>query len=224
MRLTESDKIGWLAAAATIILGFGPFLCLSLMTGTFWPRSHVSVPLSLSPSILVGDSLLIPLFNRYAVPIVWRSLTEGRFSSPVSARLWLLGFSSFAVSLAVNVILHILWTKDAYTGFIDPLPGHLSLGGKWHCAFASLEMAFVLFFVEICLMFRLDKTRICRDDVVQSWRIFICYASMSIADALVMILVVGRPASELAAPDLMALSPPILAVAVYFLFLRVIPA
>ena len=208
----------------TVALGFVPFLLLSLSTGTFWPRSHVSVPLSLSPSLLIGDSLMIPLFNRYAVPIVWQALKRTPLPAPISIWLWTLAFLCFAFSLAINTAMHIGWTKDAYTGFIDPTLGRLSFGGEWHCAFATVEMAFVLFFVSVCLIFRRSVNRINRNHVLQSWRIFICYSTMSIADALVMIFVVGRPTSEMSAPDFMALTPLILAIGVYFLFSRVIPA
>jgi hypothetical protein len=199
------ERVGWLGAAITLAVGFLPFLVLSLMTDTFWPRSHVSVPLSLSPSILIGDSLLIPLFNWYATPILFKAL-RSPLPSSTTWRIRVLALLSLLVSTSVNIALHISWTKDAYTGFIDPTLGKLSLGGEWHCLFASVELAFILCFVSVCALLHNDSKRIVPREVLNAWKILIAYTTLPIADAVVMVVIVGRRFSDFSLADFTVLS------------------
>jgi hypothetical protein len=210
-----------LAALATLAAGFVPFVAFALWTNTFSVHSKVTVPLVLSPSILIGDSILIPWFNSKAIPIIWNAI---RTSMPTQAKIQLAvwGIATILLSFTINIHLHVLWTKDAYTGFIDPELGHLSIGGEWHCVFASTQMAIVLWFLVFCFTFRRDEMRIRRAEVLSAWRIFTIYTSMSVADVLVMIFVVGRQPSAMSTPDYFALAPVILAAGVYVAFFRLI--
>lgn len=218
----EAKQIGKVAAIATLILGFVPFVVLSLWTESFWLRSKVEVPLTLSPSILIGDSVLIPLFNRRAIPIIWNALL---CLVPVRKKIYLLlsGLGALLSSFAVNVYVHILWARDAYTGFIDPEPGRLSLGGKWHCLFASVQMAIVLWFLVICFVSRSDRQEITRAEILRAWRVFSVYTTMYVADLAVMVLIVGRPLHEMSTADWLVLLPVLASLATHRILSRVIP-
>src|SRR5260370_17212830 len=62
--------------AATFLLGSLPFVTLSLATNSFWPDSAVDFPLSLIPSVLIGDSVFLPLFNAVVFRIVSRDVVK----------------------------------------------------------------------------------------------------------------------------------------------------
>jgi len=221
-RSGNGTKASWATAGFTVGVGFFPFLILSIRTDTFWPHSAVSVPLTFSPSILIGDSIAIPIFNAYAIPLIIKALR-----SPVeiafAKRHWTMAVLSATLSWLTNIEMHIGWTKDKYTGFIDPTLGKLSLGGWWHCAFASCEMAFVLFLVSTCLMSAHDSLKGERETVLRAWRVFLLYSTLPVVDTLVIVFVVGRPLSEMTTPDYFAVSPLLLASLVYLVLSRVFP-
>src|SRR5664279_11366 len=206
MKTDNRSNMSTVVSFMTLALGFFPFLIISLATGTFWPRSRVAVPLSLSPSIVIGDGLLLPIFNGMAAAAlipVFGVIALKRLK--VRVAIW--GVLLLACSTILNVYLHIRWSQDRYTGFIDPEYGRLSLGGKWHCAFASGELAFIVLLLITCVTFKPDNRQRHRNKVLRLWRVLIGYASMSIADVVFMIIFVHRPISELSLPDYFALSP-----------------
>jgi hypothetical protein len=206
---STGQTFSWWAAVLTVSVGFVPFLVLSVLSDTFWPHSRVAVPLTLSPSILIGDSLLIPIFNGLAFPIIKRLIGQ---PTSVRGHVIILAATGFLLSTATNLFLHVMWTRDEYTGFIDPTRGKLSFGGEWHFAFATMELFLVLAFVAVCYWY--GNVAVV-GQVLRAWRIFVIYSTMSIWDAVVMFTVVGRPVRELGVADYIALSPPILAIVVY---------
>jgi hypothetical protein len=213
LRNATGQLFSWPVAAVTLALGFLPFLVLSVLSDTFWPRSRVAVPLMLSPSILIGDSLLIPLFNGLAFPIIGGFV--GR-AARLRSHVIIPAAGGLLLSVGLNVFLHVLWSRDEYTGFIDPTRGTLSLGGQWHCAFASLELLFVLVFLTTCFWYR---NRIAVGPVLRAWRVIVLYSTMSIFDVVIMFTVVGRSLAQMGIADYIAVSPLILASIVY-MFLR----
>jgi hypothetical protein len=198
----------------TLVSGFIPFLVLSLLTGSFWSRSGVAVPLTLSPSILIGDSVLLPLFNGFAFPFVWDLV---RRSILVRNRVIVSALVGLVLSAALNVYLHVLWSRDAYTGFIDPTRGTLSFGGWWHCAFGSLELVLVLVFLTTCFS---SRERIVGRQILRPWWALLAYSAMSILDAVIMAAVVGRPVTQLGLADYFAASPFLLTIIGFALFRR----
>ncbi len=201
---------------ATLWLGFIPFAVLSLMTHTFLPTSRVSVPLTLVPSVLIGDSILLPLFNRSVWVLVapnFRSLTKHTRTA-----LLIGGLLSLTISAPIVIYEHILWTRDQYTGFIKLSLGHLSLAGIWHAAFASIEMALLSWFLGISLIWSRDRQRLPRRQLLQTWGIFLVYASLCVPDYIIKRIHLSPQGLPLS--DLLALSPIALASGVYLLLRR----
>lgn len=207
--------LGNIVGLFTLAIGFIPFLVLSLKTKSFWPKSAVAVPLTLVPSVLIGDSILIPLFNRAAVPILVRIL--GR-ESPTSGRMFMLLSAALATALgvAVNLPIHKLWMKGGNTGFISLKPGVLSVAGIWHLAFASAEMGFVIWFVVGCLKFGQSLSGVDRDSMLAAWRLFMLYSSLSIADFIFWQFLILR-SRTFSLSDLLAIITLPLTVIVYFM-------
>lgn len=205
---------GMIAAIITLAVGFVPFAVLSLLSGTFWPHSKVAVPLFLVPSVLIGDSILLPLFNRRAVPLLINFLRCTLPSSRISP--WLFALGALLASTCINAWLHFRWKADDYTGFIDPSPGQLSVAGKWHLVFSILQMTLVLWFLFLAFVAWKESGRTVHAEVARAWSIFMAYSALSIADFAVMHLVIapGRPFSI---TDLVALAPFPLTVIVYAL-------
>ena len=186
-----ASKVFVTSAAATLVVGFVPILILSLLTDSFWPRSRVAVPLSLVPSVLIGDSFILPAFNGVAALALaagaLRNLPERN-----KLKLYLLAMGSMALSAAVNVYLHLLWMRNGQTGFIALTSGQLSLAGKWHLVFASLQMAFILWFLFVSLTLTPSPERLADSPVPLAWGIFAAYSALALGDFVVWHVVVAR--------------------------------
>ncbi len=201
---------GLIAFVLTLAIGFLPFAVLSIWSGTFWLHSRVAVPLFMVPSVLLGDSLLLPIFNRRAVPLLI-SMLRGPMSA--GTRVWLASAAvvAFLVSIAVSVWLHGLWASDKYTGFVDPVPGQLSAAGKWHLVFSILQMTLVLWFLLAAFTLPAPQSEIAR-----AWIVFVVYTILTIGDFAIMHVVIA-PQRPYSITDLVALLPFPSAVLVYAL-------
>jgi hypothetical protein len=131
-------------AAITFVVGFGAMAVLSLRARTFSVlRPTVNFPLTALPSVVFGDSILLPVFN----------VRLFRFAKSYGAH-HLLGRSVLCAALAVfllalvgNAYLHHLWITNQSTVFTNAGPGQLSITGWWHFGFSIAETWLVLLFL-----------------------------------------------------------------------------
>ena len=206
-----ASRGGWVAGGATFFLGFAPFAAFSLSTRSFWPRAHVSLPLTLVPSVIIGDSVLLPLFNCQIYPLVRRVLNGTSRSTKL--KLLFTGIVCLTACSPIIVYEHQVWSRDQYTGFIKLAPGHLSLAGVWHIVFASFETALAMWFCLISVMWAKDRDRLPRRQLMRAWTVFLCYAFLSVFDLLSKRHFVSADPLRLA--DMIALSPIALTAIVY---------
>jgi hypothetical protein len=177
LRLT---RIGVLIYVGTLLVGIVPFAALAFSSGTLWFTRTCDVPLLAVPSVWLGDSVFLPLFNAGVYDFVRRlkSLPGG-----MPSRIWLVSActGTALLSIAVNGYLHYQWTRDEYLGYIDPTPGRLALVGWWHLGFSVVES--MLLGVFICLWLRALKTKARAGfhgfDV---WKLFVWYSLLSTLD------------------------------------------
>ena len=66
---------------------------------------------------------------------------------------------AFLVSLCLNYVQHIAWTKDQINGFIDLEYSKLSFGGWYHFVFASIEMTVMSLFLWVFTIIILEKNK-----------------------------------------------------------------
>src|ERR1019366_5096496 len=92
----------------------------------------------------------------------------------------------------------------------------MSPAGRWHLTFASIETAFVLWFLYMCLFLRDDSAEIDREESLRAWRFFIGYSTLIVGDFVIWKLVIA-PESKFMASDVLALSPFPLSLIVYLM-------
>jgi hypothetical protein len=133
----------------------------------------------LVPSLVVGDSILLPLFNLRAWMLLGPHL--GNLDKRLRMQLVAVGISSIVLCSAIMSYEHVLWKNDPYSGFIKYSVGHLSRAGAWHAVFASFEMALIVwcFFVSC----RWAK-RVPRVALLKMWGVFWLYSFLSVFDYL----------------------------------------
>lgn len=204
---------GFLVFLASLCFGFLPLLVLSLQTHTFLLSSTVSVPLTLIPSVFIGDSILLPLFNSK----VWMLLAPALNKLTKSDVVKLIGAAIFSLAISASMMIceHMLWIRDQYTGFLKFSVGHLSPAGLWHLVFSSIEMAIIVWFFIVSLTWSCNSRHFPRKPLLNTWRIFWLYSVLSIADYFFRRVRLSMSGFRLS--DAIALSPVVLASGAYLL-------
>jgi len=173
----------WLAPLITLGIGIIPLIVITSASGTFWLHSRVAGPLIAVPSVLIGDSLLLPILNWRIARFLTACLAIETLRKAVFRRFWI----ALLCSSLVSVYASYKWTHDQFFGFIDPTFGQLSFAGWWHLGFTIIEMTLVFVFV---LMWQYTTRHRFNEKTLQlatmAWNIFLLYALLSIADFIVL--------------------------------------
>jgi hypothetical protein len=166
----------------TLFVGSIPFFLLTWYQGTLVLNGTVNGPLLAVPSVWVGDTFFLPIFNVYALRLLRIHSQKSAYGAGL-ARWWLL---PGIVSAVLACSSHYMWTQDQFTGFIDPTFGKLSLVGWWHLAFTISEMTLVFAFVKAWL-----SRNILTDEYASyvgrvAWRILLPYSLLSVVDFMIL--------------------------------------
>ena len=173
----------WLVPVITVGVGVVPLIVLTYTSGTLWLSSRVDSPLIAVPSVLIGDSFLLPILNLRIVRYLSVCLGISTVRSVLQRRLWVALFSASLVAAYTNY----KWTHDSYFGFIDPTFGKLSLAGWWHLGFSIAEMTIIFSFVLIwAYMAKHRSDEEVQQLAVAAWQAFFPYVLLSLADFLIL--------------------------------------
>ncbi|MDB5229671.1 MAG: hypothetical protein JWN76_476 [Chitinophagaceae bacterium] len=181
----------YLVPAVTFIAGIYTFSIIGLHTHSFWFHSDFDVPILKSPSLYLGDSIFIPLFN-YLLVLLYNK-TKNQINYKKHIRFFKIYLAvALAFSLSIVYIQHNAWTKDQYTGFIDLELNKLTLGGWYHLIFATLEMVIMLLFFAMLTTLIINKNKpgfLFAEKLV--W-VFFLYSACAIPDLLVKLIYVAQ--------------------------------
>lgn len=151
---------------------------ISALTDSFWIDSPHQFPLVLNPSVVLGDTLILPILNLQ----VYRRLSS---LSIKSGDLWRSVSIAALLSIALNSYSHFLWTQDAYTGFMDLVPGKLSLAGWWHLGFSILQST-ILFTYAILWLTASSRLALHQfQRFTRTWWLFILFTLLNIPGFLI---------------------------------------
>lgn len=151
-------QIRFLIPVITLVTGIFTFSIIALETNSFWFKSGCDVSILKSPSIYLGDSIFVPLFN-YFLFVLYENTKSKISYMKYRSSFWNYLIIAFLVSLCINYVQHIAWTKDQINGFIDLEYSKLSLGGWYHFVFASIEMTVMLLFLWVFMIIILEKNK-----------------------------------------------------------------
>ena len=59
-------RLGWPIVFASVVLGPVPMITCALVTNSFWPSSPHPFSFLKIPSVAIGDTFILPIFNAYA--------------------------------------------------------------------------------------------------------------------------------------------------------------
>ena len=126
----------------TFLIGFFSFLTLSIYYQVFWVSSEYDIPLIYNMSVMIGDSILLPIINFKIFNLYFNLL--GQRKPKKHFIIWL--FIAFIISSLLNVFSHLTWINDEFTDFVGFSQGYFSLIGYWHLIFSILQMMILLAF------------------------------------------------------------------------------
>jgi hypothetical protein len=122
----------------TFILGFSTFVLISIKNKVFWFSSAYDIPLISNVSVMLGDSLLLPIANYMIFNLLFNKSINIK-TNRKSLIFWCILILIFSIYL--NIYTHITWKNDNYTDFISYEKGKLEFVGYWHCIFSIIEVS-----------------------------------------------------------------------------------
>lgn len=126
----------------TFIIGFLSFVTLSIYYNVFFLNSPYDVPLILNVSVMVGDSILLPVINFKIFNLYFNILGKRKPDSKLS--IWIA--FSLVFSVIMNIYTHNSWINDKFTDFVGFQQGELSIIGYWHLFFSIIEFVILLIY------------------------------------------------------------------------------
>lgn len=180
LRRTRVTIEHWVAIC-TVLFGFLPTAVMSIKANAFWLSSPYDFPFVAIPTVVFGDSILLPLLNYRFVRFV-RYHTTGRFFKHRLGLAITVCLIALAFSVTINSCLNYLWTHDRYTGFMDMTLGQLSAAGWWHYAFSVAQTAVVLSFVGLWIGLYKNRKLKAAHYGYKTWKVFVVFTSIALAD------------------------------------------
>lgn len=142
--LMQKSKL-YFVPIVTFFVGFFAFFIFSLVNNAFYPDSAVDIPLIFQYTIMIGDSIFLPIINFMYFRLVYEKIgieILKKYKSLVT--LILLGV--FLLSIIINITTHFAWAADEFTDFIAYQTNTLSFGGWWHLIFSIFQSTILLSF------------------------------------------------------------------------------
>ena len=129
----------------TVLSGFLPFCLLSIYSGVFWIDTTYDIPLIYNWSVMIGDSILLPIINYQIAKLLFWDITVLRLAKmKKTIVIWII--ITFLLSTVVNVFAHLAWKNDMYSDFISIDKINFLTSGWWHLIFSILEMTIMFLF------------------------------------------------------------------------------
>lgn len=180
-KIMSSD---YLVPLITFVLGFFVMLIISIKLNAFWFTSSVDFPLISIPSIFIGDAILLPILNYRLYKLLKNEAILDLFKTYSTAFIILISLS-LLLSIAINFSTHLIWIKDSYTGFMDVLPGKLSVAGWWHLCFSIIQLAIIFIFIGVWYFLYSQGMKAQFAYLLNTWKIVLIFSSLSILDFLI---------------------------------------
>lgn len=173
----------WIAPIATLLFGFIPSLILSIHYKVFFLSSSYNIPLCINASVMLGDSILLPIINYYII----RALIKYKNQFWLDLR-WdgvLLFLSSMLfIGAILSIAIHLYWVGDDVTDFVGLKKGVISVPGITHLIFTSLQLTIAISFSAMVIKAYIAKyLNILRLSLIPM-RLFVGFTFLSIIDMI----------------------------------------
>lgn len=201
----------------TLLIGFIPFLFLSIYYSVFLPKSSVILPLIYNSSIMIGDAFLLPTLNFLIFSIIIRMNDVISQKKKIFLTYTII---AFLISVIMNSIIHIIWRDDFITDFVAFTPGEFSIIGIWHLTFSILQTT--IFFIFPLLWYLSIKNRKIKitNKIKKTWIILFIFTLLSILDSVIKCFFIfpDRSLYEVFVIDKFAFATPSISICIFISF------
>ena len=165
---------------ATFFTGFFSLFILSWHFEVLWTTSKYDVPLIYNASVMIGDSVLLPIIN-YRIFLSGFNFLSGKRSNH-HFLIWLL--ISVVLSVALNIITHNTWKNDNISDFISFSDENFSVTGYWHLVFSIIQTIIFLFLPFFWIAGIKNADLITVKYSIRTWIFFFLFTILSFFDVL----------------------------------------
>lgn len=176
----KNKRILTLIPVITFLIGFFSFVGLSIYYKVFWINSEYDIPLILNASVMIGDSILLPIINYRIFYLYTNKLAITNPSTKLP--LWITVF--LIISLLINIYTHNSWVNDKFTDFVSFQPGKYSIIGYWHLAFSVIQNVILLLLPLLWVKSIFSKNNSAIKYCKKTWFFFFLFTLLSILDLL----------------------------------------
>lgn len=183
----SSDRINFeklqLIPIVTFLLGGGSFCLLSMYYRVFWINTKYDIPLVYNISVMVGDSIFLPLINYQIGKLLFRDIKICQ-QETMQRTIVIWTTISLLLSGIINVFAHLAWKNDIYSDFISVNGSTFLLSGWWHLFFSILEMTIIFLFPLLWYtsIKQNNLTGITRS--IRIWSLIFIFSTLAIFDML----------------------------------------
>lgn len=168
----------------TILSGFIPFCLLSIYFRVFWINTIYDVPLVYNFSVIIGDSILLPLINYQIGKLLIEELSIRQIlRMKKMITIWVI--IAIILSIFINVFAHLAWKNDIYSDFISTDRSKFILSGWWHLSFSILEMTILFTFPLFWYTLIKQKFQEGIKRCFKIWALIFIFSTLAIFDMIV---------------------------------------
>lgn len=211
------NKFLFLVPFITLMVGFIPFLLFSIYYSVFISKSIVDIPLIFNTSVMIGDSILLPLINYKIIKYMLKigDVTKQYKKLFISSMIIFILLSS-----VMNYIIHFSWSNDTITDFIAFAPGRFSIIGIWHLFFSIIQTTVFLIFILLWYLSVKSKKFYLLKELKKIWLLIFFFTLLSMVDMLVKYIFVFSEKSfyEVLLLDKFAFVTPLIAIGLFIFF------
>ncbi len=167
----------------TIVVGFLSFFLLSIYYKVFWITSEYDSPLIYNVSVMVGDSILLPLLNYKIFHLFINCLGLDLMKKHgQTLTIWIL--ITFIISSILNLSTHLVWVNDELLDFIGFRKGEFSIIGYWHLVYSILQMIVLMIFPFFWFLAIKEKNKAAMKYSYHIWQLLLLFSTLAIFDML----------------------------------------
>lgn len=179
----KTTKNLFIVPILTVLVGFASFILLSIYYNVFWFTSEYDVPLIYNVSVMLGDSIILPLINYKIFNLSINTLGLNSISLH-KRKILVYSLLMFVISLAINIFAHIVWVNDQLTDFVGFKQGEFSIIGYWHLVYSILQMLVLLIFPYIWYIAIKEKNVLAIKYAHNIWKFLLLFSTLAIFDML----------------------------------------
>lgn len=174
-----NTKLFYFVPIITLLIGFISFTTISIIQGVFFIDSKYDIPLILNASVMIGDSIILPILNYRVFKLFFKNISSLNIKN-----LKIFIFITIILSILFNFYTHLSWVNDKYTDFVSLVPGQFSIAGYWHLIYSILQFEIIFIFIYSWINSIKRKDEFDIKYSIKTWYVLLFFSFMNFFDMI----------------------------------------